>query len=81
MLSTCLRSHLSLHLSPWSRCFFFFFVEKKDKTLRPCIDFRGLNDITIKNKYPVPLLVAITRSNHLFQTHVQNAYHLVYIRK
>lgn len=28
----------------------FFFVEKKDKTLRPCIDYRGLNNITVKNK-------------------------------
>uniref|UniRef100_A0A3P9BBG8 Chromo domain-containing protein n=1 Tax=Maylandia zebra TaxID=106582 RepID=A0A3P9BBG8_9CICH len=36
----------------------FFFVEKKDKTLRPCIDFRGLNKITVKNKYPLPLLVS-----------------------
>jgi len=26
----------------------FFFVEKKDKTLHPCIDYQGLNDITIK---------------------------------
>ena len=34
----------------------FFFVEKKDKSLRPCIDFRGLNDITVKNKYPLPLI-------------------------
>lgn len=34
----------------------FFFVEKKDKTLRPCIDFRGLNNITVKNKYPLPLI-------------------------
>lgn len=25
----------------------FFFVEKKDKSLRPCIDFHGLNAITI----------------------------------
>ncbi|KAI3370379.1 hypothetical protein L3Q82_024467, partial [Scortum barcoo] len=24
----------------------FFFVEKKDATLRPCIDYRGLNNIT-----------------------------------
>lgn len=34
----------------------FFFVEKKYKTLRPCIDYRGLNDIKIKNPYPLPLL-------------------------
>lgn len=34
----------------------FFFVEKKDRTLRPCIDFRSLNEITVKNKYPLPLI-------------------------
>lgn len=34
----------------------FFFVDKKDKTLRPCVDYRGLNDITIKNRYPLPLI-------------------------
>ena len=35
----------------------FFFVDKKDKTLRPCIDYRGLNGITVKNKYPLPLTI------------------------
>ncbi|KAI3372624.1 hypothetical protein L3Q82_023103, partial [Scortum barcoo] len=34
----------------------FFFVEKRDKTLRPCIDYNGLNDTTIKNRYPLPLI-------------------------
>ena len=34
----------------------FFFVGKKDKSLRPCIDNRGLNNITVKNRYPLPLL-------------------------
>lgn len=34
----------------------FFFVGKKDGTLRPCIDFGGLNNITVKNKYPLPLI-------------------------
>lgn len=34
----------------------FFFVAKKDGSLRPCIDYRGLNQITIKNKYSLPLL-------------------------
>ncbi|XP_056599395.1 uncharacterized protein LOC130417698 [Triplophysa dalaica] len=29
----------------------FFFVEKKDGSLRPCIDYRGLNDITVKNSH------------------------------
>jgi hypothetical protein len=30
------------------------FVEKKDKELRLCVDYRPLNAITIKNKYPLP---------------------------
>ena len=36
----------------------FFFVGKKDGSLRPCIDYRGLNNITIQNKYPLPLLAS-----------------------
>nr|CAD40483.1 OSJNBa0067G20.3 [Oryza sativa Japonica Group]CAE03320.2 OSJNBa0032I19.14 [Oryza sativa Japonica Group] len=30
------------------------FVEKKDKTKRMCVDYRALNEVTIKNKYPLP---------------------------
>jgi hypothetical protein len=30
------------------------FVEKKDGTQRMCVDYRSLNDVTIKNKYPLP---------------------------
>jgi len=30
------------------------FVEKKDGTQRMCVDYRLLNDVTIKNKYPFP---------------------------
>ena len=30
------------------------FVPKKDGELRPCVDYRKLNDITIKNRYPLP---------------------------
>jgi len=30
------------------------FVKKKDRTLRLCMDYRELNKITIKNKYPLP---------------------------
>ena len=30
------------------------FVKKKDKTLRMCIDYRQLNRVMIKNRYPLP---------------------------
>ena len=38
--------------SPWGAP--VLFVKKKDGTLRLCIDYRGLNNVTIKNKYPLP---------------------------
>ena len=34
----------------------FFFIKKKDGKLRPVQDYRRLNDYTIKNKYPLPLI-------------------------
>jgi hypothetical protein len=30
------------------------FVHKKDGSRRMCVDYRSLNDVTIKNKYPLP---------------------------
>jgi hypothetical protein len=30
------------------------FVEKKVGTQRICVDYRSLNEVTIKNKYPLP---------------------------
>ena len=30
------------------------FAKKKDKTLRLCIDYRQLNMVIIKNRYPLP---------------------------
>ncbi|KAI5115195.1 hypothetical protein M0805_006798 [Coniferiporia weirii] len=34
----------------------FFFVGKKDNELRACQDYRALNEGTIKNAYPLPLI-------------------------
>ncbi|KAK2917253.1 hypothetical protein Q8A73_003999 [Channa argus] len=63
----------------------FFFVSKQDKTLRPCIDYRGLNNITVKNRYPLPLLNSAFESLQgatiFTKLDLRNAYHLVRIRE
>ena len=38
--------------SPWGAS--ILFAKKKDKTLRLCIDYRQLNRVMIKNRYPLP---------------------------
>lgn len=37
----------------------FFFIKKKDGSLRPVQDYRKLNSMTIKNSYPLPLIADI----------------------
>ena len=39
-------------MSPWGAP--ILFVKKKDGTLRMCIDYRQINKVTVKNKYPLP---------------------------
>jgi hypothetical protein len=38
--------------SPWGAP--MIFVPKKDGTQRLCMDYHALNEVTIKNKYPLP---------------------------
>jgi hypothetical protein len=46
------KGYIRPSMSPWGAP--VLFMKKKDNTLRLCIDYRQLNKITIKNKYPLP---------------------------
>ncbi|GJY32071.1 putative reverse transcriptase domain-containing protein [Tanacetum coccineum] len=41
-------------LSPWGAP--VLFVKKKDGSFRMCIDYRELNKLTVKNRYPLPMI-------------------------
>ena len=69
--------------SPAGAVFFIFFVGKKDGSLRQCIDYRGHNDIMIKNRYPLPLMSSafelLQNASVFTKLDLRNAYHLVRI--
>jgi hypothetical protein len=46
------KGYIRPSTSPWVAL--VLFVEKKDGTKRMCIDYWALNEVTIKNKYPLP---------------------------
>jgi hypothetical protein len=46
------KGYIRPSTSPWAAP--ILFVEKKDGTKRMCIDYRALNEVTVKNKYPLP---------------------------
>ena len=59
------------------------FIKKKDGSLRLCIDYRGLNAITRKDKYPLPLITdlldAPCQARIYTKIDLKHAYHLVRI--
>jgi hypothetical protein len=48
------KGYIRTSTLPWAAP--VIFVEKKDGTKRMCINYRALNEVTIKNKYPRPEL-------------------------
>jgi hypothetical protein len=46
------KGYIRPSTSPWAAP--VLFMEKKDGTKRMCIDYQALNEVTIKNKYPLP---------------------------
>jgi hypothetical protein len=46
------KGYIHPSTSPWGCS--VLFVEKKEKELHLCVDYRPLNAVTVKNKYPLP---------------------------
>ena len=61
-----------------------FFVKKKDGSLRLVVDYCGLNKVTIKNRYALPLISSllerINGARFFTKINLRGAYNLVRIR-
>jgi hypothetical protein len=60
------------------------FVKKKDQTLQMCVDYKPLNEVTIKNKYPLPriaiLFDQLTGARVFSKIDLRSGYHQIHIR-
>ena len=68
--------------SPWGCP--AIFVKKKDQSLRMCVDYRPLNEVTVKNKYPLPridlLFDQLTGAKVFSKIDLRSGYHQIKIR-
>jgi hypothetical protein len=68
--------------SPWGCP--VIFVKKKDKTLRLCVDYCPLNEVTIKKKYPLPqidlLFDQLAGAKVFSKIDLRSSYHQIKIR-
>jgi hypothetical protein len=69
--------------SEWG-CLALFVKKKKDNSLRMCVDYRPLNAVTIKNKYPLPridiLFDQLSKAKVFSMIDLRSGYHQIKIR-
>jgi hypothetical protein len=74
--------YIRLSSSPWGAP--VLFLQKKDGSQTMCVDYRSLNDVTVKNKYPLPRiedLFDLMRGAWVFsKIDLRSGYHQMKIR-
>jgi hypothetical protein len=69
--------------SPWGSP--ILFVDKRDGTIRLCVDYRKLNEVTIKNKYPLPkiedLFDQLNGAKVFYKIDLRTGYHQLKVRE
>nr|GFB85629.1 putative reverse transcriptase domain-containing protein [Tanacetum cinerariifolium] len=69
--------------SPWGAP--VLFVKKKDGSFRMCIDYRELNELTVKNRYPLPriddLFDQLQGSSVYSKIDLMSGYHQLRVRE
>jgi hypothetical protein len=76
------KGYIRPSVSPWGCS--ALFVKKKDDSLRLCVDYRPLNAVTIKNKYPLPridiLFDQLAGAKVFSKIDLRSGYHQIKIR-
>ena len=71
------KGFIRTSICPWGAP--VLFVKKKDGYLSMCIDYRQLNKVTIRNKYPLPriddLFNQLQEENYFSKIDLRSGYH------
>lgn len=77
------KKYIWLSVSPWGKP--MLLIKNKDGTMRLCIDYKQLNKVTIKNKYPLPIIDDLfdqMRGSKVFsKIDLRSWYHQVWIKE
>jgi hypothetical protein len=77
------RGFIHPSVSPWGAP--VLFVKKKDESMRLCIDYRELNKVTVKNRYPLPRIDDLFDQLHSSQVFskidLRSGYHQLKIKE